>query len=390
MTTTKRPSRSKPSPFGNVRQTPNGTWQARYKGPDGITHYKSGFATKGAGDAYLAEVRADILRDKWTSPNAPAPASERTLEEYAREWLHLRRKTLRPSTQALYVGLLRLHILPELGHLTLAQLSSSRVRTWHSQRQDVTGPTAVRQSYVLLRSMLNQAVRDEVLTRNPCQVVGAGQPNGGDRPYLSRATAEAVAAQMPTPELGAFLLLKFWACLRLGELLALRVGDLSYRPGHDGKPVMVVSVSKALVQVGATMVEGPPKTKASVRDVPLPRQAEVIITAHLRSRSALPTAFLFAGPDGGPLQSHSVRAPFHRALGVLGLEQDFHLHDLRHGGLTYAALQGATLGQLKSRAGHNSARMVMHYQRVAAELDDRLAWDMSDPDEVTETGTGTA
>lgn len=381
MTEKKRQSR-RPSEFGNVRKTPNGTWQTRYKGPDGITHYTSGFRTKNAGRDHLATVRGDILAKTWRSPKAPPLPQERTVRQYAEEWLQLRRGDLRPSTQELYANLLRVHILPVLGDRSLADLTPPVVRSWHSERKQATGPAAVRQAYVLLRSIMGTAVRDEILTRNPCQVVGAGQPKGAERPYLSRVTAEAIAAGMPTEEMRAFILLKFWACLRLGEVLALRVGDLVYRPGHDGKPVLVVRVNKALVRVGSTMVEGAPKTKESVRDVPLPRQAEVMIMGYVRSRSALPTAYLFAGADAEPLAPHHVRAAFHEAHRALGLE-GFHLHDLRHGGLTYAALQGATLGQLRSRAGHASARMVMHYQRIAAELDDRLAWTMSDPEEAS-------
>lgn len=379
MTEKKRQSRSRPSVFGNVRKTPNGSWQARYKGPDGITHYRSGFATKGAGEAFLAEVRADILRGVWRSPKAPPLPHQRTVKQYAGEWLRLRRGDLRPSTQELYANLLRVHILPTLGGHTLAELTPSVVRSWHSDRKQATGPAAVRQAYVLLRSIMGTAVRDEILVRNPCQVRGAGQPRSKKRPYVSRATAEAIAAGMPTDEMRAFVLLKFWACLRLGEALALRVGDLVQRPGEDG-PLLVVRVNKALVRVGSSMVEGPPKTSESTRDVPLPRQAEVVIMAYVRQRAALPSAYLFAGDDAEPLRPHHVRAAFHEAHRALGLD-GLHLHDLRHGGLTHAALQGATLGQLKSRAGHNSARMVAHYQREAAELDDRLAWTMSDPEE---------
>lgn len=386
--TERKATKKRPSEFGNVRPSGRtGTFQARYKGPDGTTYYRSGFATKGAARAYLATVRGEILRGTWRSPKAPPLPQERRLDEYAEEWLRLRRKELRPSTQELYAGLLRVHILPTLGGRTLADLTPSVVKTWHSERQQATGPAAVRQAYVLLRAMMNAAVRDEILTRNPCQLVGAGQPRSEPRPYMSRETAEAIAATMPSEQLRTLILLKFWACLRLGEVLALRYGDLVPRLDKAGKPVLVVRVNKALVRVGSSMVEGKPKTRESVRDVPLPRQAAKMITAFMESRSALPSAYLFARSDAQPLRPHDVRRPFHAAQGELGLS-GYHLHDLRHGGLTHAALQGATLGQLKSRAGHNNARMVAHYQRSAAELDDGLAAAMSDPEPVAEDHAG--
>lgn len=275
-------------------------------------------------------------------------------------------------------------ILPTLGNLTLEELTSSVVREWHSGLQGKVGKTSVRQSYVTLRAILSTALRDEIITRHPCQIRGAGSSDCAERPFVSREMAEALANAMPTDALRALVLLKFWACLRLGEVLALRRGDVLERPTKDGRLVTVVRVNKAAVRVASRLVEGPPKTRESVRDVPLPSQAAAVLRAYLDSEPlAHPTAYLFHAPSGRLFMQHEVRKPFHKAQGALGLT-GLHLHDLRHGGLTHAALNGATLGQLKSRAGHNSARMVAHYQRQAAELDDRIADAMSDPDKGAE------
>lgn len=357
-------------------------FQARYRGPDGRPYCRSGFPTEAAARAFLTQTQADILRGTWRSPKAPPLPSERTLREYADEWMRHKEKEHKRSTQALYRSLLRLHVLPKLGSLTLAELTPSVVRSWHAELSKVTGPTAVRQAYVVLRAICNTAVHDEILSRNPCQIVGAGQSRSPERPWMPRQTAEAIAAAMPTDELRAFVLVKFWGCLRLGEVLALRRGDVYDRQTKDGRSVLVLRVDKSLTRIGGNqVVEDRPKTKGSVREVPLPTQAATIVLAHLaRDRDALPSAYLFRSPTGRHLKGHEVRVPFHRAQAAVGVS-GYHLHDCRHGGLTEAALRGATLGQLKSRAGHTSARMVAHYQRTAAELDDRLADAMSDPDE---------
>ncbi len=361
-------------------------FQARYRGPDGRTYYRSGFPTEAAANAFLVQVQADILRGVWRSPKAPPPPSEQTLREYAQEWMRTKQPEHKPSTQALYHDLLRRLVLPTLGDLTLDQITPAVVRTWHHKLREATGgPTPVRQSYVVLRAILNSAVRDEVLSKNPCQIPGAGQSRSAARPFMSRETAEAIAAAMPREDLRVLILTKYWACLRLSEVLALRRGDVVTRTTRDGRSVLVVRVSKGLVRVRSRMVEGSPKNDESVREVPLPTQAAGPLVEYLAAdRSALPSAYLFHAPSGRHLKPHEVRNPFHRAQESLGLS-GFHLHDLRHGGLTHAALHGATLGQLKSRAGHSSARMVAHYQRTAAELDDRLAEAMSDPD--PQTGT---
>ena len=46
---------------------------------------------------------------------------------------------------------------------------------------------------------------------------------------------------------------------------------------------------------------------------------------------------------------------------------DAHLHDLRHASLTLAAQSGATLAELKQRAGHSTAAAALRYQHAAEE-----------------------
>lgn len=370
------------SNFGNVRPSGNsGTFQARYKGPDGQTYYRSGFATESAADAFLVQVQADVMRGVWRSPKAPPLPSERTLRQYAEQWMAQKAKEHRPSTRALYTDMLDRLIYPTLGRLTLEELTSAVVSEWHSSLKGTVGKTSVRQAYVTLRAILSTALRDEIISRHPCQVRGAGSSDSPERPWVSRETAEALAAAMPTETLRVLVLTKFWGCLRLGEVLALRRGDVATRVTKDGSSVMVLRISKALVRVESQLVEGPPKTRESIREVPLPRQAAAVLRAYLDLEPlAHPTAYLFHATGGRHLRQDEVRKPFIAAQKTLGLK-GLHLHDLRHGGLTHAALAGATLGQLKSRAGHNSARMVSHYQRTAGELDDRIADAMSDPDE---------
>jgi integrase len=55
-----------------------------------------------------------------------------------------------------------------------------------------------------------------------------------------------------------------------------------------------------------------------------------------------------------------------KAADAVGLPEA-HLHDLRHASLTLAAQSGATLAELKARAGHSTAVAAMRYQHAAEE-----------------------
>src|ERR1019366_4653299 len=50
-----------------------------------------------------------------------------------------------------------------------------------------------------------------------------------------------------------------------------------------------------------------------------------------------------------------------------------HLHDMRHAGLTWTAIAGATTAELMHRAGHASPSAALRYQHATADRDRALA-----------------
>ena len=95
--------------------------------------------------------------------------------DYVESWMTLRTEPLSPRTQELYRQLLRNHILPTWGAVPLARITPSGVRRWYSDLL-AAGRTrgVVAKSYRLMRAVLNTAVEDERLRRNPCKLRGAG------------------------------------------------------------------------------------------------------------------------------------------------------------------------------------------------------------------------
>ena len=159
-------------------------------------------------------------RGVWTDPTERAL----TVAVYSSEWLMYR--TLAPRTRELYADLLRLHIVPHVGSMPLGKLTPAEARRWHSDRLANTGPVRTRQAYSLLRTILGTAVKDELLASNPCSIRGAGQARSPERPFVSRDQADALAAALPA-DMRVLLVVTLWAHFRVGELLALRRGDVN-------------------------------------------------------------------------------------------------------------------------------------------------------------------
>lgn len=350
--------------FGRVRKLPSGQWQARYAGPDGRDRSApTTFASKTDAARFLAATEVDMARGAWLDPHRTVVR----LREYSHSWLAERTVRGRPlavRTRETYRHSLDRWVLPTLGDLTLDRITPAVVRTWHAKTSAGTGPTAARQAYAVLRAILSTAVADDLIARNPCRIVGAGQARSDERPLLDLDQVETLADAMPE-HLRGLVQLAFWGHLRLGELVALRVEDIDLNAG-------TVAVRRQVVETDDGPLEGPPKA-GSHRIVHLPDQGVDALDDHLRVRRvAVPTDHLFARPDGSELRAHHVHTAWSTARRRVGLP-GAHLHDLRHAGLTLAAQSGATLAEVMRRAGHSSTRAAMIYQHAAERRDAEVA-----------------
>lgn len=356
--------------FGTVRQLKSGRWQARYLIPAGrYMTAPTTFATKAQATTFLSEIRTDMHRGTWLDPTR---GTETSLAEYATTWLAQRTvkgRPLAPRTVDTYRHSLTAWILPALGPRPLAEIGPAEVRHWHQYVLAHTGPTATRQAYAVLRAIFNTAVADDLITRNPCRIRGAGQPTSPERPLIHLEDVIALTLAMPE-HLRTLTLTAFWAHARLGELLALRVGDVDIEAG-------TLRIERQVVEVDG---EGPrvtiPKV-GSVRTVHLPQPVLLALQEHLHAvAESRPESRLFTRPGGEELRAHHIHAPWETARRRVG-KPDLHFHDLRHAGLTLSAQSGATLAEVMRRAGHVSSQAAMRYQHAADERDAEIARLMS-------------
>jgi integrase len=100
------------------------------------------------------------------------------------------------------------------------------VRRWRKKLLD-SGLSAVTtaKAYRLLRAILNTAVDDGIIRRNPCRIKGAGQEESAERPTLTIPEVFALADAI-NPQYRLLVLLGTFASLRWAELAALRPGDI--------------------------------------------------------------------------------------------------------------------------------------------------------------------
>jgi hypothetical protein len=170
--------------FGAVRKLPSGRWQARYQGPDGLMRpADQTFPTKTSAEQWLIRTEADLIDSDWIDPDAGLIP----FTNYATAWID-ERPDLRPKTIQLYRYLLRRHLATPsaFGTRTVAEIKDAHVRRWRKTLLDAgVSPVTVAKAYRLLKAIMNTAVEDGLIRRNPCRIKGAGQEKSPERTVLT-------------------------------------------------------------------------------------------------------------------------------------------------------------------------------------------------------------
>ena len=356
--------------FGYIRTLASGRFKASYLDPNNksVRHYSDGsFPTKDAAREWLTTIEADIIRKTWKAPGDSPNVEGITLREYALDWLRSRRSDLKPRTLDLYASQLDKFILPHLGDAAVTSLRPLGIKAWYVLVGTLTGLTARAQSYRLLRAILNEALRDEVITTNPCVIRGGGQDKHPERKPLAVNEIAPLAEGMPA-RYRFLVYAAAWSGLREGELLALRRQDVV----ADGDRVEL-NVTRNVQKVGREWLVDTPKTAAGTRVVCLPPHLVPMLEEHMSNHvGAGPDSLVFGTSTGGFLAKSNLARMFKRAKDAIG-RPDLHFHDLRHTAATLATRAGATTKEVMARIGHASPAAANIYQHAERSRDVEIA-----------------
>ena len=341
-------------------------YDVRWRLVDG-THRKRSFKRRAEAERYRRKIEGDEVAGVVIDPNS----GEIRFGPYAEQWIRTRLvkgQPLSPSTVQVYRGLLRRH-LARFSDAPLRKLTPEVVRDWHSDLVESAGRDQAAKSYRLLRAVLNTAVEDLRIGRNPCQIRGAGIERAAERPIVEAATILHLAAAI-NPRLRALIVLSGFGGLRTGELLALtrRDVDLVHK-------TVQIRASAAEIN-GSGRVLGPPKSEAGVRVIALPSLAVKALDDHLSTYVApVRDAVLFTGPKGGPISRGELSSAWRDAVAMVpSAPTGLHIHDLRHAAATMMArMPGVTTKELMARIGHASPRAALIYQHATTERDRLIA-----------------
>lgn len=331
-------------------------WRARWIDPETGKPRAELFHRKIDADRCDANRQADITRGQYVDPGA----GRIVVADYAEQW---RRNQLhRPSTAQRCERVIRLHITPLLGSLSLARVRPSHIKGWVKNRAQVLGPSTLRVIYSgTLAPLFKAAVVDRRIGSSPC--VDVRLPDLPEAQYYI-ATAEQIHAlhEALPDRYQAIVYLAAGCGWRAGEILGLETDGLDFlrREAHVRQQLVYV--------IGRKLHLGPPKTNTSKRTNELPAITANALAIHLEKHPTVPielddetnprhplrraVSLVFTDDKGRPIHRGDWSRIWTPAVKAAGLPTGFGLRGLRHYFATVLIFGGANVKTVQLAMGH--------------------------------------
>jgi integrase len=317
--------------------------------PDGKRRTLYGKTRQDAADKLRAAQAA-------TRSGQPIPSRKVTLAAFIRHWQNdVLTQRVRISTFDRYDRDLRLHILPKLGSIKLAELTPQKIQMFlNGLTTEGMGPRGVAHCRAVLRSALQQALREGLLGLNAAKLVTIPRQTKKKVTALTPEDARAILDAFAGHDLEALVTFALASGARQGECLGLLWSDIDFEAG-------TVTIARQLQRLRGEYVLVDLKTERSRRTLALPAVATEALRAHrarqaerrlLLGHSWQVTGCVFTGVTGGYLNGSTVTHAFRARLKAKGLPvRSF--YSLRHGAASLLLARGANLRTIMEQLGHS-------------------------------------
>jgi integrase len=287
--------------------------------------------------------------------------SKTTVAQFLDRWLDHMKSQISTKSHARYSELARKNVVPLLGAVNLAKLRPAAISAAYSKalthgRRDGKGglsPQTVIHMHRILKQALGQAVKWELLNRNPVDAVDPPKAARGlMHTYDLDQTAELIDALRPT-RMFIPTLLAVLCGMRRGEVAALRWKNVDLVTNQ-------LAILESAEQVGSKVRNKTPKSGKG-RTLALSASLVEELRAHRVRQSeellkvGMPlsdTTFVVAQADGAPLQPDTLTQDWFRKLAATSLPR-IRFHDLRHAHATHLLSSGVHPKVASERLGHS-------------------------------------
>ncbi len=274
---------------------------------------------------------------------------------------------LREHTMRTKKYIIDLKVLPFFGKMKMNEIKAADIRKWQNKLiQQGYAPTYLRTINNQVSALFNYAVKYYDLPNNPCRKAGSiGKGKADEMQFWTKEEFDKFVDTVMNKQQSymAFMTL-FWTGMRLGELLALNVGDVDFEK-------RTISITKSYQRMSGRDVITEPKTPRSKRSITIPQFLVIDLQDYVNSMYGVEKEDrLF------PITKYYLEHEMQRGIKQSGVKR-IRIHDIRHSHASMLVELGFSPLEIANRLGHEKIETTLNtyshlYPNKQEQLADRL------------------
>lgn len=311
----------------------------------------------------LSELKEKMLCSYANAESSVQNVCNKTFKELCIEWLSSAKLRVKQSSYSCYEKLINKHILPYFEDMMYSELNTPIINSFAEHklkfgRINGLGGLSVKTVHdmlVIMRSVAKYA-EQEYSYRNPMRNISMPKSESKETEVFNKTERSKLQnylqGNLNSSNLGIFLTM--YSGLRVGELCALTWKDIDFECG-------VVHISKAVQRISSSfggsktkVLMSSPKSKTSVRDVPIP----AFVLEILKENKCSEGSYILSGTNK-PVEPRTMQNRFKAVLKSCGVRSaKFHL--LRHTYATVCIENGFDAKTVSELLGHSNVNITLN------------------------------
>jgi integrase len=187
-----------------------------------------------------------------------------TFRELSEVWINNYRSTMNTTWAYQQERYLNLHILPYIGDIKVKKLTKFDMQSCiNGMREGGYSTSTMKKVRNIAAQILQVAMDKKVVIENPFKSIAVTEIPPKDRRPLTEEEIDLITKTWSGHKMGYAAMMMLYCGLRRGEVLALDWSDVDLKN-------KVVKITKAITFLSNQPIMKGPKSKAGIRDVPIP------------------------------------------------------------------------------------------------------------------------
>ena len=327
------------------------TWYVQFRYRDWQNNSRSttkrGFKTK-----------KDALNYEHEFKMASADRVDVTVSALIKNYLEDKKLHVKDSTYISIEQTMLNHVEPYLGKVQLHALNPRILRQWQNEIIKLNlRPATMVKIHRHCSALLNFAVKYYGLKVNPLRLVGSIGKKEPSTNFWEFDEFNSFIKAVCNDKYRVIFSLLFFSGMRLGELLALNIGDFDFKNNK-------IRIDKNKMFPSGLITTT--KTAYSVRNIDMPALLMQNIRDYIKSFKVIPNPLFQVTPT-------SIMQALRKYARLAGVKR-IRVHDLRHSHASFLIHKGVPITAISKRLGHKSPKITLEvYSHMYYEAGDQIS-----------------